>query len=169
MITISAQEEADRRYPPNYTVEDPFGAIGAVAVTDPYGYDEVANRAFVAGAEWATADRANELVGIRAKQATLPDGRDEDTIDRMKVGESGFVVPWGMWVDLERRCWLHPKYQIRSQAGGTVKMRVERRADGFHVWLPRVSSWTPTADPGYMSPIDTVYIPVAVIEEAAAD
>lgn len=49
-----AQEEADLRYPLDHAVDDPFGETG-VARSDPYGYEEYANRAFVAGAEWARA------------------------------------------------------------------------------------------------------------------
>ncbi len=52
----TAQAEADRRFPPDHEVPDPHGATG-VARSDEYGYDEVQNRAFVAGAEWADAQR----------------------------------------------------------------------------------------------------------------
>lgn len=45
------QAEADRRYPPDHIVDDPFGETGE-AHSDPYGYDEVANRAFREGVEW---------------------------------------------------------------------------------------------------------------------
>ena len=44
--------EAFKRYPPNHPVEDPFGETGW-AESDPYGYEEYAVRAFIAGAKWA--------------------------------------------------------------------------------------------------------------------
>lgn len=43
-----AEAEANKLYPPNRTVDDPFGETG-VAETDPYGYDEYANNAYVRG------------------------------------------------------------------------------------------------------------------------
>lgn len=46
-----ARTEAARRYPPNHTVEDPFGATGE-AQSDPYGYEQYAHDSFIAGAEW---------------------------------------------------------------------------------------------------------------------
>ena len=47
-----ARAEAERMYPSDYEVDDPFGETGA-ARSDPYGYDEYANRAFMKGALWA--------------------------------------------------------------------------------------------------------------------
>jgi hypothetical protein len=47
-----AAVEAFRRYPANYIVEDPTGETGW-AESDPYGYEEYAARAFIAGAKWA--------------------------------------------------------------------------------------------------------------------
>lgn len=43
--------EAERRYPTNHTVDDPFGATGE-AQSDPYGYEDYARTAFIAGAKW---------------------------------------------------------------------------------------------------------------------
>lgn len=43
-----ARQEANKLYPPDHEVDDPFGETG-VARSDPYGYDEYANKAFVAG------------------------------------------------------------------------------------------------------------------------
>lgn len=50
----SAQQAANEKYPPNHPVGDPEGETGT-AQSDPYGYDEVCNHAFVEGATWATA------------------------------------------------------------------------------------------------------------------
>jgi hypothetical protein len=48
-VVLAATEEGLRRYPPNALVDDPMGETG-YAETDPYGYDEVARNAFIAGA-----------------------------------------------------------------------------------------------------------------------
>lgn len=45
-------DEALKRYPVNHTVDDPLGETGE-AETDPYGYDETARNAFIAGGEYA--------------------------------------------------------------------------------------------------------------------
>ncbi len=97
---------------------------------------------------------------IRTRQAKLPENLEENTIDSMVTGEVGYTVPWGMWVDTDRNCWLHPKYTLHEHSGGTVQMRVELREDGYHVWAPPGKTWSVQAEPGYMSPQDTEYIPV---------
>ncbi|WP_022886385.1 hypothetical protein [Glaciibacter superstes] len=50
----AAQAEANQRYPRNQIVDDPFSPTGE-AQSDPYGYEEHANEAFVAGVEWQAA------------------------------------------------------------------------------------------------------------------
>ena len=92
-------------------------------------------------------------------QALLPETHDEPTIGAMLLGESGYAVPWAMWVDGERRCWLHPSYTIHPDRGGTVQMRVTRTEDGYEAWLTN-QKYTPCQEPGYVSPVDTKYIPV---------
>jgi hypothetical protein len=93
--------------------------------------------------------------------ATLPDDMEASTIETMMTGEIAYTTPWGMWVDSQRRCWLHPKYTASRHPGGTVSMRVEKRDDGYHVWPPRGEKYQPSDEPGYMSPSDTQYLPVA--------
>lgn len=97
---------------------------------------------------------------FRKRQATLPEDLEGNTVDSMVTGEVGYIVPWGMWADTDRNCWLHPKYALHKRSHGTVQMRVERREDGYHVWVPPGTTWSVQAEPGYMSPQDTQYIPV---------
>jgi hypothetical protein len=99
------------------------------------------------------------VFGIRNKPATLPENLEEATVDSMVTGQVAYMVPWGMWVDSERHCWLHPKYPIRTQPGGTAAMRIELREDGFHVW-PTAHRYSPSSEPGFVSPTDTEYVPV---------
>jgi hypothetical protein len=58
---MNIPEEANRRYPPDHEVDDPFGAYG-VAHSDEYGYEAYANEAFIAGAEWARKETLRELI-----------------------------------------------------------------------------------------------------------
>jgi hypothetical protein len=92
--------------------------------------------------------------------AILPEDFEQDTIDAMMTGDGGYTVPWAMWVDDKRQCWLHPKYTIQAHTGGTVQMRVERRDDGYHVWLVPGEKYTPSVEHGYVSPRDLEFIPV---------
>jgi hypothetical protein len=63
-MAMSAQQAADELYPPNQTVSDPDGETGE-AQTDPYGYDEAQNKAFVQGAAWqANQEREKVLKAI---------------------------------------------------------------------------------------------------------
>jgi hypothetical protein len=98
--------------------------------------------------------------------AILPEGLEEHSLDSMQTGEIAYTLPWGMWVDAERRCWLHPKYPAETSPHGTVRMRVELHGNGYHVWPPSGESWQPQHEPGYVSPRDTVYLPVAELHMA---
>lgn len=98
--------------------------------------------------------------------ATLPDEAISHTISAMAVGEVAYTTPWGMWVDLEGRGWLHPDYTASPSAMGTVRMRVERRDDGYHVWLVPGETYTPQEEPSYVSPADTQYVPVVAMHSS---
>jgi len=71
-VVERAREEAKRVYPSNHLVDDPLGETG-VAESDPYGYDEVEARGFVAGATFAATITS---VQIEAGARALRDGDD---------------------------------------------------------------------------------------------
>jgi hypothetical protein len=62
---------------------------------------------------------------------------DRPPLDELTVGEVAWTVPWMLDRDEQGRFWLHGGASAHSAPGGTVQMRVERRPDGYHVWLPR--------------------------------
>lgn len=70
-----------------------------------------------------------------------------------------------MWVDAQRRCWLHPDYTVSELPWGMANMRIERHADGYHVWAPPGATWNPQEKPSYHSPADTEYIPVVELHD----
>lgn len=78
----------------------------------------------------------------------------------MTTGSVGYIVPWGMWVDADRKCWLNPKYTLDEKPGGTAQMRVELHEDGYHVWAPPCKTWGIQREPSYVGQQDTQYIPV---------
>jgi hypothetical protein len=102
---------------------------------------------------------------MRASQAVLPEGLEEETIASMMTGEVRWTVPWAMWADTCRALWLHPDYTTSAHPGGTVQMRVERCADGFHAWPPAGYKYQTQQEPGFHSPASTVYIPVVALHQ----
>lgn len=92
--------------------------------------------------------------------ATLPENLEAAAIDTMMTGEVAYTVPWAMWVDTQRRCWLHPKYTTHETPHGTVEMRIELRQDGYHVWPPAGATWDMQEDHSYFGGGSIEFIPV---------
>jgi hypothetical protein len=67
-------------------------------------------------------------------------------IRKMRVGDSGWAVPWAMAVDRHKRCTLRADYTIEPQPGGTLQMFIERRSDGYHVTVPTGYVYEPERD-----------------------
>jgi hypothetical protein len=100
-------------------------------------------------------------------QARLPKAllRDaEPTIADMEFGRTCYTVPWAMWADRDGLMWLHPDYPAVGQPGGAIEMRVELRADGYHVWPVPGRGYRPQAQPGYAGEASQAFIPVAALE-----
>lgn len=98
-----------------------------------------------------------------ARHAVLPENMEESRIVGMCPGDTRWTLPWAMWVDRDRRCWLHPEYPADLNPGGTVSMRIELHPDGYHVWPPADQRYSLQDEPGYVSPADTEYLPVAML------
>ena len=71
--------------------------------------------------------------------AKLPEFYEQPTIALLSVGESAWTVPWAMWIDRTRGCWLHPNYSVHQTPGGTVTMQVHRTEQGYDVDISRCS------------------------------
>lgn len=96
--------------------------------------------------------------------AIQPEYLEGPSVASMAVGEIAYTTPWGMWVDAERRCWLHPGYPAQHFPSGTVSMRIERRDDGWHVWPPKGETWTPRNQSGYAGADSvTEWVPVVAL------
>ena len=81
----------------------------------------------------------------------------------MNVGDIRYIVPWGMVVDNNRNCWLIPSYSVDTRPGGTVEMKIERREDGFHAWMPLDAKWNVREDSSCECSLSKQHIPVAVL------
>lgn len=87
--------------------------------------------------------------------AKLPENFEAPTIDSMLPGEGGYVVPWAMWVDEKRNCWLHPDYTVSTEPAGTACMRITCKTGGlgrtFAVDLRGIEfHWSPQETPTYV-------------------
>ena len=38
----------------------------------------------------------------------------------VKEGATGYIVPWGMWIDMEGNAYLNEQYDLHPNPGGTV-------------------------------------------------
>jgi hypothetical protein len=95
----------------------------------------------------------------------LHENLEPRTVAGMSRGDTAYTAPWAMWVDTERNCWLHPKYKVMPAPRGSVRMRIELREDGYHIWAPPAERWSPQAQPGYAASADVEYLPVAEVHE----
>lgn len=85
------------------------------------------------------------------QQVCLPEELEhKDDIAEMVVGQTGYTVPWAMWVDEERRCWLAPDCPLTPHPHGTATMQVTRDDEGWHVTVPSGARWR--RKPGYYTP-----------------
>jgi len=81
----------------------------------------------------------------------------------MKAGESGYIVPWGMWIDTSGHAYLNENYTIEHSKGGTVSLKVTRVVEGYVIHLDtfnyggRDYKWQKQSSPGYMSPSEVCY------------
>lgn len=65
-------------------------------------------------------------------------------ISEMKVGETGWVVPWCMYADEDGNLWLRKGYTLSDTAGGTVQMLVRKTAKGYTVDIATCDHrWSP--------------------------
>lgn len=82
----------------------------------------------------------------RTKQAKLPEKHREVVLAEMPVGTTGYLVPWMMSVDSERRCWLNDEVPVHPSRYGTCTLWVEKTSDDYiveptedYLWHPQSS------------------------------
>ena len=63
----------------------------------------------------------------------LPSHFLDATVARMSVGQRGWTVATALVVGADGRCWIDGSEHVNSAPGLTTPIRVERRADGWHV------------------------------------
>jgi hypothetical protein len=76
---------------------------------------------------------------FRSTSGLLPERLLEDTIADIAIGGEGWAVPWAMFVDENRHCYLNGNYPIQAKAEGTAQMLVQRTRDGYIVDISQCS------------------------------
>ena len=93
--------------------------------------------------------------------ARLPESLlDTETIEHMKAGETAYTVFWAMTVDGTGRCFLNARYPAHPAPFGTANMRIERRKEGFHVFVPPGQKWHKTKGIPWVGASPEDWIPV---------
>lgn len=95
----------------------------------------------------------------------LPENMEQPTIGMMSPGDTGYTVPWAMWVDDNRQMWLNPQYPVSAIPAGTSHMRIRRVINGAVVYKETIGDYkyTPSHDSGYFGSAAIQFIP-AVLE-----
>lgn len=77
----------------------------------------------------------------------LPEAYQQDTIGKMKVGETGYTVPWAMYQ--ENEClMINTKHVIRKSTGGTAQMKVTRLNMGYEIDIRQCENHQRSKDSG---------------------
>jgi hypothetical protein len=80
--------------------------------------------------------------------AKLPKNKEERLIQDMKIGESGYSVPWAMWVDEQKNCWLNEEYAIHKEKDVSRELKVEKLSEGYIVYIHDIDhNWSPQFEP----------------------
>jgi len=91
----------------------------------------------------------------------LPDSfENKSQLKNMKVGQQGYIVPWGMWVHSDGQCYLNEEYTFSQSPGGTVSLKITRVNDGYVAHIHEMTEkhkWERQEQPSYMSPKEMCY------------
>jgi hypothetical protein len=67
----------------------------------------------------------------------LPEHLEEITIKDMIIGETGWIVPWGMYADSDGYLYVNGGYTYSNVPGGTVDTKIEMTSRGLIVDISR--------------------------------
>jgi hypothetical protein len=84
------------------------------------------------------------------------------TLKDLPVGSSGYTVPWALWVDPERRTWLHPDYPVYEEPQGHAAMWVAHTPEGYAAIPPEYYDWKRNEAHGAVPPPAMQFLPVTV-------
>ena len=95
----------------------------------------------------------------------LPEEMTEDSVVRMRDGEEGYVVPWAMFANPQRRLFIVGTYTVHVKPGGTVQMKIKKQGETILVDRKTIrgEKYSPGM-PCYMGVSKKDYLPVQLIE-----
>lgn len=66
----------------------------------------------------------------------LPENNtDKNKLRNMAIGQTGYMVPWGMWVDSDGTCYVNEQYGFTNSPFGTSLLKVTRVESGYVVHI----------------------------------
>lgn len=81
-----------------------------------------------------------------------------NSIGSMKVGQVGYALSWALRVNSSWSCYLVPSYPVSKEPFGTTNMKIERKQDGYHVWVNDSYNGKDTITPEFIS-VREVHVP----------
>jgi len=82
----------------------------------------------------------------------------DNQIKNLETNESGYSVPWAMWIDYNNNCWLNENYTVHHIAGNNTNIKIKKLENGYLVNISKSDhKWTPQKYPTYISPIDVCF------------
>ena len=74
---------------------------------------------------------SNNMSGCELPEEYL----ETNYINRMEIGDVGWVTPWTMVVSEDHRCYINGNATLNSSPGGTVVLKVVKNKDGYYAFL----------------------------------
>lgn len=82
--------------------------------------------------------------------AKLPESERRKRVTDMIIGETRYIVPWALWVDLDNECYLNEDANVYTSANGAAKLKIIRVESGYIAFIHQVSyKWLPQSHHGF--------------------
>lgn len=82
--------------------------------------------------------------------AKLPASKKMKRIADMNIGETCFVTPLAMWVNLDQECFLNENFEASDEVKGDLKLKVLKGVNGYLALIFEVSyNWSPRENHGF--------------------
>lgn len=117
------------------------------------------------------SSESQEFDPQRFEPVILPDQFIEPTLDSILPGESTYVTPWSMWVDLDGKCWIPSNITPSDTPRGTVSMWIARLEAGWAVDLTTGSDrmWQRSSGPVGVGASREDLLPVVALIQNPSD
>jgi|GEM_PF-2687676 len=84
--------------------------------------------------------------------AQLPESERRKRVIDMIVGETRYIVPWALWVDVDNECFLNEDFNTSLKASGTVQLKITKVEGGYIAFIHQVSyKWQSQSHHGFFN------------------